>query len=99
MKKQIKLKILSILFIAGIFILSSCKSEQTQTPNDVSSTTSIFELKLIDNEVCLLSDKKTVKKYEINPRVLPSEDILLLTEGIIVKDENEADSVAENFDG
>lgn len=99
MKKQTKLKkILMPLILLTIF-LSSCNSEQTQAPKDVSSSSNILEIKLVDDKIKLLENDKTIKIYEINPLVLPPEDILLLSEGINVKDESEADSIAENFDG
>ena len=99
MKKQTKLKILSAFLIVSISFFCSCESEQADTPKDISSIQDSFELKLIDNEICLLNNKNIVKIYEVNPWVLPSEDILLLSEGIVVTSENEADSIAENFDG
>lgn len=100
MKNQIKFrKILTILLILLMFTLFSCKSNDKPTKNTPSKTENSFELKLIEDQLFLLNAEKTIKKYEINPKVLPSEDILLLIEGIKVKDEEEADLLAENFDG
>ena len=98
MKNQTKfLLMLTVLLI--IFIFSACQNSNEPTTKNSSNKENRFELKLIEDELYLLNFNKTIKKYEINPNVLPSEDILVLIEGIKVKDEEEADLMAENFDG
>lgn len=87
-----------IFILLCAFFMCACDDKGATTDNP-SSVENIYTLQLIDNELCLLSNNRTVKKYDINPAVLPAEDILLLTDGIIVENENEADSFAENFDG
>lgn len=100
MKNQIKLIMLLLLTIVLGILTFTQKSDNSDENNSINTyTTNIFTLKIINNELCLQNNDKTVKKYEINPSVLPSEDIYLLTQGICVKDESEADSIAENFDG
>lgn len=97
MKNQTKFQLLLTILII-IFTFSACQNSNEPT-NSSSNTENNFELKLIQDELFLLNSNKTIKKYEINPKVLPSKDIMLLIEGIKVKDEEEADSLAENFDG
>ncbi len=98
MKNQTKFQLLLTILLI-MFTLVSCQNSNEPTTNSSSNTENSFELKLIQDELFLLNYNKTIKKYEINPKVLPSEDILLLIEGIKVKDEEEADLLAENFDG
>ena len=52
-----------------------------------------------ENSLLLISEETIIKTYDINPSVLPGEDIYLLTKGITVSSISEADEVAENFDG
>lgn len=99
MKNQIKFQLLLTILLI-MFTLAACQNSNNEpTTNSSSNTENSFELKLIQDELFLLNSNKTIKKYEINPKVLPSEDILQLIEGIKVKDEEEADLLAENFDG
>lgn len=100
MKNQIKIKfLLIILLLLFTSTLASCQNNDKQNAKSSSNANNGYVLKLINNELFLINIDKAIKKYEINPMVLPSEDILLLIEGIKVEDEKEADSIAENFDG
>ena len=55
---------------------------------------------IIDNDVLVLRENDHILKfYDVNISVLPSEDILLLSNGINVNSVSEADEIAENFDG
>ena len=91
-------KILKIILILSLLIIASCKNNKTNLP-EVTVSENDYVLKLIDNDLLLIYNNRIIKKYEINSDVLPSEDIKLLTDGINIQDESQADLIAENFDG
>ena len=93
-----KSKVILLLIFVFILSLFSCESQNTNT-NEQELEKNSLVLIIEDNTLCLKDNETTVKKYETNLSVLPSEDILILTKGIKVENISEADSVAENFDG
>ena len=93
-----KSKVILLLIFTFILSLCACDSQKTNI-NEPDVKKSNFVLIIEDNTLCLKDNEMTVKKYETNISVLPSEDILILTNGIKVKNISEADSIAENFDG
>lgn len=101
MNFRIKTAIFLILLcsIVGILFLDNDKPADNITKIDTNSPQKILSLRLVDNDLFLFEDDRIIKSYEINAVVLPSDDILILTNGIEVKDISEADSIAENFDG
>ena len=62
-------------------------------------TSVVYVLKSDNNKVFLYANDKICKTYEINPMLLPAEDIISLANGIRVASVKEADSLAEDFDG
>ena len=92
--------LMSIMFItlSIIFCFSSCKKSNEQ-PSTESKAQEKYVLTINDNKLRLILDNDTIKEYDVNINVLPGEDIKLLMDGIIVNDIQEADSIAENFDG
>ncbi|MBQ1187241.1 MAG: hypothetical protein IIX54_06120 [Clostridia bacterium] len=93
-----KSKVILLLIFTFILSLCACDSQKTNI-NEPDVKNSNFVLIIEDNTLCLKDNEMTVKKYETNISVLPSEDILILTNGIEVENIAEADSIAENFDG
>ena len=88
-----------LLFVSLICIPNFGQRTVSDSKKFTQSVEIRFYLKLYDNRLCLFENETVIKEYDINPSVLPSEDLYLLTKGIEVKDISEADSVAENFDG
>ena len=95
MKFKRTLIIISIIFL---FTITSCNKNESTAPES-STIQNNYILKLVDDNLLLIYNEQIVKKYEINPKVLPSEDIKLLVDGINIENENQADLIAENFDG
>ena len=99
--KNARLKISIIAFV--ISIISMCVIFNDNKKITSKSTTEFSEntmkIQLIDSKVHLLLNDSIIKTYEIVPEILPGEDILLLSNGIIVDSEAEADSIVEDFDG
>ena len=101
MAKKLKIRLFSLaLAVISVVILltdnTKCNipaGENRETSNE------IYVVRLTDSGVALLKNEEIIKIYDIQPSVLPGEDILLLYEGISVNSVSEADSLAENFDG
>lgn len=91
----------ALLILSIIIVVSIPKKEIKDNVNKISAPTETSDLCLIIENDCLIlkKGKKIIKSYDVSISVLPSEDILLLSNGIEVKDVSEADEIAENFDG
>ena len=100
MKRFIK-ALAVILILSSITVFSIPKSRTDENVNEIAVPQKANNLILIiDNDVLvLLENDHILKFYDVNISVLPSEDILLLTNGINVNSVSEADEIAENFDG
>ena len=92
------LLILALLCCISALLLLNKNTPQNDNDTLISSN-AILSLRLVDNCLYLFESNEILKTYEINPLVLPSEDILMVSEGIIVKNVAEADLIVENFDG
>lgn len=101
MNRQLKLfYIMLILLCISLICIPKFGQQTVSDSKRINQSEEIrFYLRIYDNTLCLFENDTIIKKYDINPLVLPSDDIYLLTNGIEVKDISEADSVAENFDG
>ena len=99
MHKTVKiLSILALLCCRLALLLVENKTPPKDNDTGTSSNT-VFLLKLVDNNLYLYESNVILKSYDINPVVLPGEDILMLSNGVEVKNIAEADSIVENFDG
>lgn len=100
-KRRITVILLFCLLAISLFLLPLLSNEPTteQSESSISSYDDTLTLKLFENELCLFKSGEIIKKYDINPAVLPGEDIKLLSDGIAVKTLAEADTVAEDYDG
>lgn len=92
-----KIKIILLLITVIILSLCACGNQGNITPKTQEEHK--FLLTISNNTLCLFDNNLIIKEYDVNISVLPSEDILLLTNGISVENVSEADSIAENFDG
>lgn len=101
MTKKLKIRLFSLAFlILSAIVLLTQTPESSDSPKQNAVTEQdILQVKLTDNGVVLIRNEEILKVYDIQPSILPGEDILLLREGISVDSESEADSLAENFDG
>ena len=91
-----------ILLLSSLIVISIPKTAENTKNTDINineEENKTLCLKLDNETLVLFENEKIIKKYEISISVLPGDDIFLLTEGIIVSDITEADSIAENFDG
>lgn len=93
-----KFKIIFLLIITFILLLCSCDNQGNTSSSEINRQHE-FVLSISNNTLCLFDNNSIIKAYDVNLSVLPSEDILLLTNGISVENISEADSIAENFDG
>lgn len=101
-KKRIAVTLLFILLAISLFLLPILSNEQDAPPSSSAESgteNNTLTLKLYDNTLCLFENREIVKKYEVNPSVLPGEDLGILSRGITVKSIAEADSIAEDYDG
>ena len=96
--KIVNLIIILLITLNIILCFSSCKKSK-ENPVTESKTQEKYVLTITENKLRLILNDDTVKEYDVNINVLPGEDIKLLMDGIIVNDIQEADSIAENFDG
>ncbi len=103
MNKSLKLRGFSIAFlllIAVIFLSAAPdREDNSETKMKIPQQADNYEIRLSDMQVKLFKNGVAVKTYEIQPNLLPGEDILLLTDGIKVESVAEADLLAEDFDG
>ncbi len=104
MSRNLKIRtvILGIILILSVAFLVICFLPKNENPNDTSSGTKIsteYIIKLHENDIVLFENEKIIKYYDINPSVLPGEDLTLLIKGITVNTVAEADKIAEDFDG
>ena len=103
LKLPLKITILCILaLLFSFFIIYPHTTNANNEPLIYESKTNkerIFRLKSVDNKVYLFENTTIIKEYDINPMLLPPEDIKLLSDGIILNSMAEADSLAEDFDG
>ena len=90
-----------LLILSSIILFSIPKRDIIENVNEISAPQKASDLFLVidNNTLVLLENGNILKSYDIEISVLPSEDILLLSNGIKVKDVSEADEIAENFDG
>ena len=90
-----------LLILSSIVLFSIPKTDIIENVNEISVPQKETDLFLIinNNTLVLLENGNILKSYDVEISVLPSEDILLLSKGIKVKDVSEADEIAENFDG
>ncbi len=99
---KIRCMIITLLILITIILATSNNDTSTRIhENEVSSAEKekSYMIKLLDSKVSLYESNTVIKEYDINPGLLPGEDILLLSNGIVVKSISEADSIAEDFDG
>lgn len=96
--KTVNLMVILFITLSIIFCFSSCKKSK-ENPVTESKTQEKYVLTITENKLRLILNDDTVKEYDVNINVLPGEDIKLLLDGIIVDGIQEADSIAENFDG
>lgn len=88
--------ILLITFIVICFLPTNEKPDNT--PSNIKTTTE-YIVKLHENKIALFENEKIIKYYDINPTVLPGEDLSILVKGITVNTIAQADKIAEDFDG
>ena len=90
-----------LLILSSVILFSIPKNETCENINEISSPQKEDSLLLVidNNTLVLYESENIIKSYDINLSVLPSDDILLLSNGIRVKNIAEADEIAENFDG
>lgn len=102
-KRRITIIVLFILLAAVLLLLPLFSKEpETIPPSDIESSSAnedILTLRLYENELCLFQNRKVLKKYDVNPAVLPGEDVKQLSDGINVASVAEADTIAEDYDG
>ena len=102
MKKFIKaLAVILILSSITVFSIPKSRTDENENVNEIAVPQKANNLILIidNNVLVLLENDHILKFYDVNISVLPSEDILLLSNGINVNSVSEADEIAENFDG
>lgn len=101
MDKKLKIRLfsLALLVISVVILLTDNTKGNIPAGENRETSNEIYVVRLTDSGVALLKNEKIIKIYDIQPSVLPGEDILLLYEGISVNSVSEADSLAENFDG
>lgn len=101
MAKNLKIRLfsLALLVISVVILLTDNTKCNIPAGEHRETSNEIYVVRLTDSGVALLKNEEIIKIYDIQPSVLPGEDILLLYEGISVNSVSEADSLAENFDG
>ena len=101
MTKKLKIRLFSLAFLilSAVILLTQTPESSDSLGQNAVTEQDILQVKLTDNGVVLIRNEEILKVYDIQPSILPGEDILLLREGISVDSESEADSLAENFDG
>ncbi len=103
MEEKLKLRIFSVLFLTVLITIflgqKSFRTESNNITNDSYDTKEYYIIKIVDSKVSLLKENIIIKSYDIQPSILPGEDIKILSEGIIVDSVSEADRIAEDFDG
>ena len=100
-KRTALLLMLTAIIIAGIAISLTRSQKEYKNSNNSKKNVSSHEyvIRAKDNAVYLYDDNKVIKEYDINPLLLPSEDYEMLLNGISVESVENADMLAEDFDG
>lgn len=98
-KIKIRLFLLLFLMLSATIIFTHYTKSNILNPQKANTREDVFIVKLTDSGVALFKNKEIVKIYDIQASVLPGEDILLLSKGVSVGSVEEADNLAENFDG
>lgn len=87
-----------------ITLTQSLTKVQKESDNQESSQNNLpnhheYVIRAKDNSVYLYDGNTVIKEYEINPLLLPSEDYEMLLNGISAQSIENADMLAEDFDG
>ncbi len=97
--------IISIIMAIILLIATIVFFFFTDNKKDENSVQSGFKddklvIKYIDGEVVLLNNEKIIEKFSyVNFEILPTEDKLLLEDGILVSSIGEAHTLIEDYDG
>ena len=89
-----------IILVATISLLFFANNSYGNSQNENGNKQTKYVVKYLDGEVVLLKNDSVIEKFEdINFDLLPTEDKLLLEDGIIVSSKAEAHTLIEDYDG
>ena len=96
--------LLVILTAIGVAVTAlSLSGEQSEHADHYNSQKNVsrheYVVRAKDDAVYLYDGNTVIKEYDINPLLLPSEDYEMLLNGIPAQSVENADMLAEDFDG
>ena len=99
-KAIITIIITSISLIATISLLFFADNNNKNNPTVTTSNNSKYLVKYSSGEVVLFENEKIIEKFDdVNFEILPTEDKLLLEDGIVVSSIADAHRLIEDYDG
>lgn len=101
-RKTTALLVILTAIIVAITALSLSREQNEYADHDNSQknvSRHEYVIRAKDNAVYLYDGSKVIKEYDINPLLLPSEDYEMLLNGIPAQSVENADMLAEDFDG
>ena len=100
-KKTTILVIITVIsFISTMSLLFFTNKNKYKTPSESSSLSPKYIIKYYEGEVTLFNNESVLERFDgVNFDLLPTEDKLLLEEGIVVSSIADAHSLIEDYDG
>ena len=99
-KRAIILIVVSLVALIIILFLLNFNGNDSDKTSSESIIDTGYIVKYHNKQVCLIKNNSVIERFEdVNIELLPTEDRLLLEEGIIVSSVAEAHSLIEDYDG